>query len=74
MASGNDIAYLPSVTEIENRRDFQNLLRDNAWSADLVVSIMIHEMPSIETAKGIIGKYGHDLAKMKIKHFLRANK
>lgn len=63
--------YMPSKDVIYyERAKFEREMREVHWPNKVLVSIMIHDMPSIATAKMLIKKFGHQLALLKISHMI----
>ena len=72
---GNEATYLPTPEEIyEERTLFTRYIRDFGWPSRVLVSIMVHDMPTMETAIELIERHGGDLALMKIEHILRGGR
>lgn len=63
--------YLPSQEVLwHERARFEREMRDARWPDKVMASIMIHEMPSIPTAKELIRRHGYQLALLKISHMI----
>lgn len=63
--------YLPSPDVLwYERAKFEREMREAHWPDKVMASIMIHEMPSIPTAKLLIRRHGYQAALVKIAHMI----
>lgn len=65
-----DDVYLPSAEEIRQRSEFTREMRDLGWPQAVITSIMIHNMPTIDTARSLIKQRGPQLALLRISHMI----
>lgn len=65
-----EAAYIPNREEIEKRSEFERQMREYCWPDEVLVSIMVYDMPQIETCRSLIRRHGHQMALMKILHMI----